>query len=457
MMQRSTFLNIGQDGWYAGRRTKHNYGARKPCRRGTGSLDRGMAMRRQIFGVGACGALVALLAACGSGASPNAAGSTNTSGPAGANTASTGTVNVLAIVDTSGPNKAYGSQELLGLQAAAAYYNKNGGINGGHVVVTVMDDNGSPATATADAVKALSGRPGQYAMVYPGEEGTDIAALIPIIARYKAYAIALDDGNNGCANVSVCPTEFSLVGSAALPEVEAAQWMKSKGYTNVGVLEEQIDFTESETPSITSSLKSEGITAETAGFPATAVSVTAEMSQLKSAGAQAVFAEALGPAAGYALQARAQLGWNAPVLFDIAGSSLDISKLAPASELANGYETAPYCADPSQNIPALNLLATNSPSPLDGSIPCNLSGNGWDAMVLFHDAAAQAKSLRVSALVSATESLSAASQSDPNLIVYPHIAYTTTNHENRLNTPSDFKTLPIGTISGTQIKPLGNS
>ena len=71
----------------------------------------------------------------------------------------------------------------------------------------------------------------------------------------------------------------------------------------MGILQESLDYTSSETPLIQAALAKQHIPYATAAFPATATDVTPEMAALKSAGADAMFVEALGPAAGYALTA----------------------------------------------------------------------------------------------------------------------------------------------------------
>jgi branched-chain amino acid transport system substrate-binding protein len=407
---------------------------------------------RKLYRVAAASTAVAAvaLAGCGGSGSSSAAGSSGSGSSGSASTGSSGAINVLAVVDKSGPTKAYGTQELLGIKAAAKYYNSKGGINGRKISVTSINGNGDPSTATSRVVKALSSHPHKYAMVYPGAEGTVATALAPIMKRYKQYSIAIDDGQAGCASASKCPTEFSLVGSAAIPEVRAAQWMKHKGYTNVGILEEKVDFTQSETKPMQKSLSKQGIKHETVGFPESTVNISSEMAKLKTAGAQAVFAEVVGAPAGYTFKARHQLSWNAPVVFDIAGASLDISKLASAAEVKNSYQTVPYCSDMSNKIPAFKQLYKFAPN-LNGSIPCNLSGNGWDSIVLLKDAVEQAQSTDSAALVKATENLSSKAVSDPNYIVYPKRKYTAKNHEDVAQTPSDFSILPTGTVKKTRL------
>ena len=319
-------------------------------------------MKRKLSALGAFAALTIFVAACGGSSSSTSSASSAATGSATATSSSSkGAINVLAITDTSGPDKVVGVPQLEGLQAGAAYFNAHGGILGHKVNIVVKNDNGDPTQATTNVVQTLSGNPSQYAMIWGGEEGTITSALIPVIARYKAFTVAVNDGTNLCQDSSHCPSEFTLAGAQTVPEVAQAQWLKSKGYKNVGIIYEEIAFTQTEAQDLASDLKKLGIKSETVGLPTSATSATPEMSTLKSDGAQAVFAAGFGAPQGYIYGARPELGWNAPILWDAAGSSVDISKLAPASQLKNSYETPFYCMVPSHSVPASRLLRVPRP------------------------------------------------------------------------------------------------
>jgi ABC-type branched-subunit amino acid transport system substrate-binding protein len=392
--------------------------------------------KSHIATVAAMATVAAITSACGS----------STGTPAGS---SSKEVTILAIVSTTGPTELYGTQQLAGLKAAVAYFNSHGGFDGAKAQVTTVNSNGDPATATSLAIKALSS--GSYTMVYPGDEGTVIDALVPIMKRYQAYSIVNNDGDGVCETAANCPTEFSLDGNTAIPEGADGAFMKSLGVKNVGILEEAINFTQSETQPMVNALNAAGIKSEVVSFPSTAVDLSAEMSQLKSDGAQAVFAEALGPAAGYALQGRQQLSWSIPVLFDLAGSAQDITTLAPASQLHDAYETVANCADPQENIPAFTWLQHYATG-LAESVPCNNSGLGWDSVALLREAIEQAHSTSPAGLVKVTEHLDSAAQSDPDYLAYPMYGFSASNHENIDQTLNMFKILPVSPIVDTRLK-----
>lgn len=393
----------------------------------------------------AIAAVVLSLAACGT-ASNSGASSTGSR-------SSTGTVNILAITDSSGPVKQQGSQELIGLDAAAAFYNAKGGIDHHRVVIDHVNDNGDPATAVSVAEKALGNDPGKYSMVYAGEEGTDIDALIPVMARYPVFATNLTD-SGACIPTSHCPHEFSLEGATSIPQQRVAEFMKQNNYTKVGILEEEISFTESETPALTKYLSQDSIGNSVVTFPTSALTLTTELQQLKSSGADVVYAEALGPAAGYVLQARASLGWNVPVVFDVAGSSIDLSTLASAAELKNADVVMKRCADPAKasSTPGYSELSKYAARYGGmGDNPCNLAGAGWDSVVFLNQLVAQTGSFNYATLTKAAQNVKPRYRSSPNYVVIPKYFYSATDHENLGETTADWSVLPAGPIVNGQL------
>jgi ABC-type branched-subunit amino acid transport system substrate-binding protein len=406
---------------------------------------------------GLCLAVSAItVAGCGSSSSSSAGASSPSSGASSAASGKSNPLNVLAILDTGGPTKVYGSQELLGLQAAARYYNAAGGILGHKVVITAANDNGDPATSASIAEQRLSSDTGKYAMVWAGAEGNTTAALEPILKRFNVFAAATTDGAGACVVASACPRQFSIFGPNSLPELGDTNYFRSHGIKKVGLLAEQTAFTQGELGFIQKDLSHAGIRAVTSSFPATAVSVTPELAALKTAGVQAVFAMANGISTGYVLNARSALGWPVPLLFDAAGSTSDIATLAPKSGLKNVSETIEYCENSQFKDSGLTDLAKYSPSALVATLPCDVSTGGWDGIVLLKEAATKANSVAPSALVSATESLKAhTGQPGFDFAAFQGYCWSHANHENGCNAASDYEVVPVGRLVHTRLVPLG--
>jgi len=399
--------------------------------------------------VTACAAIVGVavsVAACSSGG-----GSSSNSGSAAALTSSAKSINILDITATSGATAIYGQAETDGLEAAAAYYNAQGGILGRKISITVENDNSDPATAAGILTKQLSSDPAKWTMVWAGEEGTVSAALVPILKRYDIFGSFVDDGAGACAQASACPNLFMQSPPINVAEVADAAALKKAGYTDIGIISDQATYDQTELSYMGPALAKEGIKYSTVSFPPSAVSLTPEMLELKSNGVQAVFALALGPAAGYVLTARAQLGWSVPVEFDVTGSSTDIASLVPKSELTGVTETIQYCEDINHNNPAFTAMVKYAPQPLAGNVICSIAGDGWGGMVLLANAAAKAKSLSANALGDAAQTLTITS----NEVSYPTKCWTPADHEDVCEGPSYYEIVPAGQLKNTQLHPLG--
>jgi ABC-type branched-subunit amino acid transport system substrate-binding protein len=398
----------------------------------------GVATRRLAASIGAL-ALVAAAAACGSSTSSSASssGKSEVSAP----------VSILAMVDLSGPTKIYGAQELTGITAAVAYYNAHGGMSGHKVSLTTVNTDGDPTTAVNELVQQLSSK--TYTMVYPGSV-LETSALIAALAKFHQYAVALLDPAGMCAQAAVCPNTFTDIDSGAEPHVSDALWFKQQGFHKIGILEDESPFTQGGTPSMIAALQKYGLQQVTVSYPATAVSVTSEMAQLKSQHVDAVEGESLGATAGYVLEARAALNWNVPVLFDTNGSGLDLTKLVPSADLSEAYETLCPCQIPADHSVGLAALEQYAPKGAISTQPANLAGDGWDAIVVLANAVSQAHSLDYQALTDATEHFSSASQTDPLYIVTARKLFSSSDHQNLGIATSDFQVRLAGPVSGGQ-------
>jgi ABC-type branched-subunit amino acid transport system substrate-binding protein len=407
-----------------------------------------MLKRNLTAGVTALVIATALAACGGSSSSTSSAGASASS--SGSSSSSKGAINVLDITATSGATAIFGQQETLGMQAAAAYYNAHGGILGRKVNIVVKNDNSDPTTATQIATHELASNASKYSMVWVGEEGTVSAALIPIVKRYNLFATAVNDGNSACLKASACPTLFTQAGPIAAGETADTAALKAAGYTNVGVIAEQGTYDQSELQYMLPDLKAAGIKYTEVTFPPTAVSLTPEMSQLKSSGAQAVFAMTLGPAGGYVLSGRAALGWNVPVQFDVAGSTVDVASLVPKADTSNVKETIQYCEDIKHNNPGFNAMVQYAPTKLAGNIACPIAGDGWGGIVLLANAAKAAGSLDANSLIKATEGLDIKT----NEASSPEKCWTAANHEDTCQGPSYYEIVPLGSLKQTRVYPL---
>jgi branched-chain amino acid transport system substrate-binding protein len=334
------------------------------------------------------------------------------------------------VADTTGPTKVYGLQNVATEKGAAAYYNQHGGIGGRPITVTVVDDNGDPSTAVS-VLTAWVDAHGKPDLVFPGSTSQDAAALVPAVKRLDLLAIGATDGSAACLTdaQTTCPTFFATITSSKWEGQTMAQWIKSRGVKKVGILFEEDPFSNAELPWIVAALKTDGVPMAIARIPTDVIDVRPELSELKSAGVDALIGGALGPPVAYILRARQQLGLvnSMPLLLDGPSSSVDLTKLASSSALVDAWETVARPAVPSVSIPGRTLMIQYSKS--FGVLDEPLYVEEWDDVLLAHDAALQAGSTNMASMIDALNHLDKQYSTDPLLVGEPTAAFTPSSHE----------------------------
>jgi hypothetical protein len=353
------------------------------------------------------------------------------------------------VLDNTGPTKAIGVVDQAAMQAGVKYFNAHGGLGGHQIKLTVLNDNGDETTAVSVLDKYVSGNPKPNA-VFMGTSGVDSGGLVPALKRDHILGMGVDDGGAACLKdaQTTCPTVFEPGPIVPDQQAPVSNFFISKGYKTVGILQEQDAFSESETPLVANALKAKGIKVVTASFAPDAVDLKPEISQLKAAGAQAVYAEALGAPAGYEATGRAQLGLinSLPMVFDFGAAALDLTTLAPKADFVNAFEGIAKSSDPYVKMPGRNLLIANG-SPVVSSQPIIIASFEWQDLVTLNDAVKQAGSIDVDPLVKALESLKPQYQNDPLNMTSTGVMFTDNVHENASPTGTKaYEVTPVGPI-----------
>lgn len=403
---------------------------------------------KKVMTAGVGVSVMVLTAACGSSTTSGATGSSGA-------TASKSPYKVLAVVDTSGPLNIYGTKELLAARAAAAYWNARGGIDGRKLVVSYVNGNSDPTTASTALVQwvAANGKPN---LVIDAESGTDDTGIPPIVKRDNLLTLGLDSAGVCASNSSsTCPTRFSPAPTNALAMDQTAAWMKSQGYKSVGLLAEEDAFTQSEEAPLQAALKKEGISTTVATFPTNAVSVTPQMSELAAAHVNVIWGAALGPAAGYILSARSSLGLSTPIEFDPGASAQDLTTLVSSASLKNTYELIARPVSSTSNDPGRNAMFKAATTIGSVNSPLAMSII-WDSFVVLHDAAKQAGTTNQASVINALLHLSPANQTDPLLAYAPKVTFSSSVHQN-VGAPLDtYLVVPVGPLNGQgEVVPAG--
>jgi branched-chain amino acid transport system substrate-binding protein len=359
------------------------------------------------------------------------------------------------VIDLTGPTKVYGDVDLASMQASAKYWNAHGGIDGHPVTITSINDNGDESTAVSVATQYLGTHP-KPNMIFAGTSGIDSGGLIPLVKRDHLLDIAVDDGGSVCVKSAqaVCPTAFIPGPGPAFQQLAVAHWFKQHGFTKVGILQEEDAFSQSETPILQANLKSLGIQSAVASYSPTALDVKPEISELKSAGVQAMYGEALAAPAGYIATGRAELGLvnSLPLVFDYGAGAVDLTKLAPAADLKNAYEAIAKSSDPYVNMPGRVALLANS-TPAVSAQPLIVASFEWQDLLEAHLAAQQANSIAEDSMVSALNNLSASAQQSSLNMTAPAIEFTPGIHEDM--SPAGYnatEVVPVGPLANGTVQ-----
>lgn len=398
-----------------------------------------------------CG-LVALLASCGSSSSGSSSG--NSGGSASGSSASKAPLTYLMIGDFTGPAKAINVPHLIAAQAAAAYLNAHGGIDGHKLLVHSISDNSDSTTAVSEFIKYMSA--GNHVVDCECGEQDDLPALLPVLPRYGVFEVNGSDNASQCVTdaATKCPNTWFIYPQPDVSQVELSTWMRQRGVKKVGLLLESMAFTTTEANHFDQVIKGSGMASTTVSFPPTAVDLTPQMQQLKAAGVQTVYVLGLGPPVGYALKARAALGWNVPLVVDVAGASTDITKLAPAADVKNAYEEIMWNEYPKSKIPGLPLMLQYAKPFGDitqgGASPNDNPAVSWDAVMTVKDAVVAAGgATSAKALDAALMKLPAV---DPVDILTHEHGWDPTSHAEAKGTASDFVIVPVGPLANGQVQ-----
>ena len=403
---------------------------------------------------------VVLLAGCGSsnsspGSASNAASSGSNSSGSSAGKANSPFIELVS-VDTTGPTKVYGIPELAALQAAANIVNQRyGGILGHKIEVKVINDNGDPQTGSSTLLSYLSSHP-KPNNLFTGAESTLDGATIPIGVRNGLLMVTKGDGNNLFAQGSAqhYPLGFQIQGSVP-PLVGAdAQFFQKKGIKKVGILLGEYSYAQGELPLMKAALAKVGIQASVVTASLTATNLTPQVSQLKSNGAQAIWAALVGASSTYVFAARSQLGWNVPIVGEGSFSGTDLTKTVPAGQRQDAYITLYPDTPTNTNVPGVAVMRqTLGAATLQKyGVPIDVEGDGWDTIIVLKDGAEHANSIDPQKIAHALETMGPFS--DPLFTEYKTVQYSTTDHQDLAPTPSDFAVVPIGPIVSGQV-PVG--
>jgi branched-chain amino acid transport system substrate-binding protein len=220
-----------------------------------------------------------------------------------------------AILPVTGPAAFLGRGEQVGLQAVERYVNATGGVRGRPLHIVAQDDQSNPAIAVQIANQVIAKR--VSAFVGPGFTAT-CAAVYPLIAANGPVMYCLSSGLH--------PPDGSYgftygLSAGELTAVVLRYW-KAKGIHKIaGLFTTDATGQDGETAMREALAKVPGFTVTgIEHFGQTDLQITAQVTRLKSSGAEALDAWTSGTPLGTVLRGVHEIGWDVPVNTSLANA-----------------------------------------------------------------------------------------------------------------------------------------
>ncbi|BCN70535.1 ABC transporter substrate-binding protein [Rhodococcus hoagii] len=240
---------------------------------------------------------------------------------------------VTGAISGQGSLAANAQTSILAAKAGVEQVNKDGGIGGRQVELTVTDDGGDATKAVSNLRDAINSgkRPDLYLNSGPS---TVSAATLPILKQNKILSFNVGPTNDS-SDPAQFPLNFDLSPSPTEYAVSIARYAKSKNYQQVGVIHGSSAYGEAFGQAMDDALSAEGVSASGAEeYDVAALDMTAQLQALENKGTQALVIDAYGAPLGYLLSSLERLDWNIPLIGNtsVSGTAL-IAKPAPEGAL----------------------------------------------------------------------------------------------------------------------------
>lgn len=300
-----------------------------------------------------------------------------------------GPIRIGAILDITGAGASLGVPEQQTLELLAAQLNEEGGIDGREVEL-IIEDNQSTEDRAAQAMNDLvtseevdiilgASRTGPSLAMVPTAESSEI----PMISLAANQAIV--DGADWV---------FKTAQNDRVVIERMIDYMAAQGYTSIGLARDASGFGEGVQEIFDEVGAAEGISVvATESFAPDATDFTAQMVNIRNAGADVNVIWGIPPAAGLAQQAYRQLALEAPVIqshgignqvfLDTAGAAGDglvapLGRLVVADQLPDD--------DPQKEVITAFIADYEEEY---GESPSTFSGHAYDAWQIATDALAE--------------------------------------------------------------------
>jgi ABC-type branched-subunit amino acid transport system substrate-binding protein len=220
---------------------------------------------------------------------------------------------------------------LAGLKAAISTINAKGGILGRTVELTVANDQSDPTQAVSLVQAELAGG-NKPDFVFGGTSSAEILAVSGVTNAAKIVTLAVGS-SSVLGNAVKFPYTFSVDPTALAQAQSTVQYLKSKGYKNIGVIASDDATGNSYAAAYATAIEQAGLkVVDAESYPTTAVDMTPQLERINSKHHDAVVFEGVEWGA-YLLHSREKAGMqNVPFVADAATQSVDYASAVTAAE-----------------------------------------------------------------------------------------------------------------------------
>lgn len=347
---------------------------------------------------------------------------------------------VAMILGTSGFSAAAQQAIVQGARAAAKITNSQGGILGRPVEITVFDSQGDPARSVRILQQEVLTT--QWDLIYPGGGAANTGPMLPFIARAKVLAMsAYLDPKQGDPTDN--PYFFNVLPNSQDVAAGFAHYISTQGVTKLGILYPSDAYGQTSVRTLEPELKKLVIPSVSEAFNVGTIDITPTLLRLQNQAPSHVFGIAFGAPAGHILNSMDKLGWNVPLIGDVAFSLADLPSVAPARSyeklIVQSYRINAWQPLEKRSARFNNFLnAVKAEGPITQGL--FLYSVGWDTIMLAALAAKKANSTELTKMVQALESLKLPPE-QRTYVSYDEYNFSPKNHEIQAG-PSEFSFVP---------------
>jgi len=223
-------------------------------------------------------------------------------------------------------------------KAAVSVINKQGGVLGHPVQLTVVDEGGDPTTAVTKLEAAINS--GSKPSVFlEGGASPEASAVLPILTQNKIVSFneapTLNSGDPASN-----PYNFDLSPSTPNYAEAFCPYVKAHGGKSVAILHGNDAYGDPLAAAMASACKADGIKVTgTQEFELTALDMTPQLEALQATHPSYLLLQAYGAPPGYVLQDMQKIGWKVPILGDDSvGVSAVVNMPPPTGDLGTPLE-----------------------------------------------------------------------------------------------------------------------